>query len=65
MGIGPPHAFKRAQMNMWIKPVDKIKLMKHFPEALLPLLWFEEEIKMPKFLVDQIMLGVYAMAVIK
>ncbi|XP_023289833.1 sensory neuron membrane protein 1 isoform X2 [Orussus abietinus] len=38
----PVSARKRLQFNMFIQPVQKFKLMKTFPEAILPLFWVEE-----------------------
>nr|AIU56857.1 sensory neuron membrane protein 1 [Microplitis mediator] len=38
----PLSARKRLQFNIFIMPVDKFKLMKTFPNALLPLFWVEE-----------------------
>nr|QNL15118.1 sensory neuron membrane protein 2 [Aulacocentrum confusum] len=40
----PMSARKRLQFNMFIFPVEKFKLMKNFPTALLPLFWVEEGI---------------------
>ncbi|XP_033218894.1 sensory neuron membrane protein 1-like isoform X2 [Belonocnema kinseyi] len=40
----PVSARKRLQFNIFIQPIDKLKLMKNFPYALLPLLWVEEGI---------------------
>ncbi|XP_015114525.1 sensory neuron membrane protein 1 [Diachasma alloeum] len=38
----PIEARKRLQFNMFIHAVEKFKLMKTFPDALLPLFWVEE-----------------------
>ncbi|XP_011306891.1 sensory neuron membrane protein 1 [Fopius arisanus] len=38
----PIEAAKRLQFSMFIQPVEKFKLMKTFPNALLPLFWVEE-----------------------
>ncbi|XP_034946984.1 sensory neuron membrane protein 1-like [Chelonus insularis] len=38
----PLAAGKRLQFNMMIFPIEKFKLMKTFPTALLPLFWVEE-----------------------
>lgn len=38
----PLSARKRLQFNIFIMPVEKFKLMKTFPNALLPLFWVEE-----------------------
>ncbi|XP_015114625.1 sensory neuron membrane protein 1 isoform X1 [Diachasma alloeum] len=42
MTATPVEARKRLQFNMFIFPIEKFKLMKTFPEALLPLFWVEE-----------------------
>ncbi|XP_051174134.1 sensory neuron membrane protein 1-like [Leptopilina boulardi] len=38
----PVSGRKRLQFNMFIQPVEKLKLMKNFPYSLLPLMWVEE-----------------------
>ncbi|XP_072748130.1 sensory neuron membrane protein 1-like [Anoplolepis gracilipes] len=38
----PVRAYVRLQFNMFIQPIAKFKLMKNFPEALMPLFWVEE-----------------------
>ena len=53
----PVFAAFRLQINMWIKKVEKVKIMKNFPEALLPLIWFEEGIDLPKYLIKQVKQG--------
>ncbi|XP_014231879.1 sensory neuron membrane protein 1-like [Trichogramma pretiosum] len=50
----PVQACTRAQFNMFIMPVPKFKLMKKFPDALLPLFWFDEQIVLPDFLLKEI-----------
>ncbi|KAK0097725.1 hypothetical protein PV326_014253 [Microctonus aethiopoides] len=40
----PMSARQRLQFNIFIHPVEKFKLMKTFPTALLPLFWIEEGI---------------------
>ncbi|KAJ8687761.1 hypothetical protein QAD02_023555, partial [Eretmocerus hayati] len=56
--VGSPLvAHARAQFNMYIMKVEKFKLMKTFPNALLPLFWIDEETVLPKFLVKEIKLG--------
>ena len=50
----PMHAHTRAQFNMFIMKIEKFKLMKNFPEALLPLFWIDERLFLPDFLVKEI-----------
>ena len=38
----PVSARKRLQFNIFLQPIEKFKLMKNFPYALLPLIWVEE-----------------------
>ncbi|XP_020708289.1 sensory neuron membrane protein 1 isoform X2 [Athalia rosae] len=42
----PLIARKRLQFNMFIMPIEKFKLMKNFPNALLPLFWVEEGVEL-------------------
>ncbi|XP_008215384.2 sensory neuron membrane protein 1 [Nasonia vitripennis] len=50
----PIHVHTRAQFNMFLQPVEKFKLMKTFPNALLPLIWFDEILILPDFLLKEI-----------
>lgn len=50
----PVHAKKRLQFNMFIRPVEKYKIMKTFPEALLPLFWIEEGVILPDDIMSQL-----------
>ena len=40
----PLKAAQRLQFNMFLHPMEKVKLMKRFPECLFPLFWIEEGI---------------------
>ncbi|XP_043284448.1 sensory neuron membrane protein 1 isoform X2 [Venturia canescens] len=50
----PMSAAKRLQFNMFIFPIDKVKTMKNFPTALLPLFWVEEGITLGDEFLDQL-----------
>lgn len=54
MTATPISAHKRLQFNMFIHPVPKFKLMKNFPEALLPLFWVEEGILLDDEFVNKV-----------
>ncbi|XP_011149856.2 sensory neuron membrane protein 1 isoform X2 [Harpegnathos saltator] len=54
MTATPISAHKRLQFNMFIHPVPKFKLMKNFPEALLPLFWVEEGILLDDQFVNKV-----------
>ncbi|XP_072748122.1 sensory neuron membrane protein 1 isoform X2 [Anoplolepis gracilipes] len=54
MTATPLSAHKRLQFNMFIQPIPKFKLMKNFPEALMPLFWVEEGILLADEFVDKI-----------
>uniref|UniRef100_A0ABD2XJ81 Sensory neuron membrane protein 1 n=1 Tax=Trichogramma kaykai TaxID=54128 RepID=A0ABD2XJ81_9HYME len=43
-------AYIRFQLNLFLRPVQKIKLARNFPEALLPLFWLDEHIIVPEWL---------------
>ncbi|XP_058800607.1 sensory neuron membrane protein 1-like [Phymastichus coffea] len=47
---------KRMQFNIMIHPVEKFKIMKNFPEALLPLFWIEEGFLLSDELASQVKL---------
>ncbi|XP_011159294.2 sensory neuron membrane protein 1 isoform X2 [Solenopsis invicta] len=64
MTATPLRAHKRLQFNMFIKPVPKFKLMKNFPEALLPLFWVEEGILLPDEFVNKVKVVFKVMAVV-
>ncbi|KAJ8687762.1 hypothetical protein QAD02_023556 [Eretmocerus hayati] len=53
----PFRVFARVQFNMYIQPLAKFKLMKNFPNALLPLFWIEQSMYLPKFLIKEVKLG--------
>ncbi|XP_014214799.1 sensory neuron membrane protein 1-like isoform X2 [Copidosoma floridanum] len=50
----PLIAMKRIQVNVMVQKVEKFKIMKNFPEALLPLFWIEEGVALPDWFLDQI-----------
>ena len=50
----PMSAAKRLQFNMFIFPIDKIKTMKTFPTALLPMFWIQEGITLGDEFLDQL-----------
>ncbi|XP_014467437.1 PREDICTED: sensory neuron membrane protein 1-like isoform X2 [Dinoponera quadriceps] len=54
MTATPIRAHKRLQFNMFVHPVPKFKLMKTFPEALLPLFWVEEGILLDDQFVNKV-----------
>ncbi|XP_012524456.2 sensory neuron membrane protein 1 isoform X2 [Monomorium pharaonis] len=64
MTATPLRAHKRLQFNIFIKPVAKFKLMKNFPEALLPLFWVEEGILLPDEFVNKVKVVFKVMAVV-
>jgi scavenger receptor class B protein 1 len=53
----PLAARKRLQFNIMIHKIEKFKIMKNFPEALLPLFWVEEGITVPDDFVAQVKTG--------
>ncbi|KAH0954151.1 hypothetical protein HN011_012146 [Eciton burchellii] len=64
MTATPLRAHKRLQFNMFIQPIAKFKLMKNFPEALLPLFWVEEGILLDDEFVNKVKVVFKAMAVV-
>lgn len=50
----PLSARKRLQFNMFVFPIEKFKLMKTFPRALLPLFWVEEGIELGDDIINQL-----------
>ncbi|XP_050445095.1 sensory neuron membrane protein 1-like [Cataglyphis hispanica] len=64
MTATPIRAHKRLQFNMFIQPIPKFKLMKNFPEALLPLFWVEEGILLDDEFVNKVKVVFKAMAVV-
>ncbi|XP_058792829.1 sensory neuron membrane protein 1-like [Phymastichus coffea] len=50
----PMFAKKRLQFNIPITKVDKFKIMKNFPDAMLPLFWVEEGVLLPDELIAQV-----------
>lgn len=65
MTATPISAHKRLQFNMFIHPVPKFKLMKNFPEALLPLFWVEEGILLDDQFVNKVKMVFKAIAAVK
>ncbi|XP_014206769.1 sensory neuron membrane protein 1-like [Copidosoma floridanum] len=59
----PLLAMSRIQMNIMIHKVEKIKIMKNFPEAMLPLLWIEESVGLPDWLLKQVKSGLRMVAI--
>lgn len=53
----PMHSHIRVQFNMLITKVEKFKLMKNFPDALLPILWIDEVIILPDWVLKDIRLS--------
>ncbi|XP_011635608.1 sensory neuron membrane protein 1-like isoform X1 [Pogonomyrmex barbatus] len=64
MTATPIRAHKRLQFNIFIQPVPKFKLMKNFPEALLPLFWVEEGILLDDEFVNKVKMVFKIMAVV-
>ncbi|KAL7302088.1 hypothetical protein TKK_0005317 [Trichogramma kaykai] len=52
-------AYIRAQFNFFIGKVEKFKIMKNLPDALLPLLWFDQIIILPRWIVRLIKIAYY------
>lgn len=61
----PVYASGKVQANLFIMPVQKFKLMKTFPEALLPLFWIENIAIPSKDLLKEVRNGVFLMKVAK
>lgn len=57
----PVRASAKAQANFFIAPVQKFKLMKTFPEALLPVFWIQEDIELPDDIFKELKDGVKQM----
>ncbi|XP_014209085.1 sensory neuron membrane protein 1-like [Copidosoma floridanum] len=53
----PVYAHSRAQLNMYLTKIEKFKLMKNMSEALLPLLWIDDALVLPKFMIKEIKFG--------
>nr|ANG08490.1 sensory neuron membrane protein 2 [Trichogramma dendrolimi] len=51
------NAHLRVQFNMIITKVEQFSLMKNFPAALLPLLWVDENVELPDFLLEEVISG--------
>ncbi|XP_018359576.1 PREDICTED: sensory neuron membrane protein 1-like isoform X1 [Trachymyrmex cornetzi] len=64
MTATPIRAHKRLQFNMFIQPVAKFKLMKNFPNALLPLFWVEEGVLLGDEFVNKVKMVFKVMAVV-
>ncbi|XP_014229470.1 sensory neuron membrane protein 1-like [Trichogramma pretiosum] len=56
----PLYAKKRLQFNMFVHPVEKVKILKTFATALLPLAWVEEGVLLPKFMIREVRMGQYS-----
>ncbi|XP_053979000.1 sensory neuron membrane protein 1-like isoform X1 [Hylaeus volcanicus] len=54
MTATPIVAHTRLQFNMLVGPVEKFKLMKKFPECLLPIFWIEEDFNLPDKLMKKL-----------
>lgn len=65
MTATPIRAHKRLQFNMFIHSVPKFKLMKNFPEALLPLFWVEEGILLDDAFVSKVKTVFKAMTAVR
>ncbi|XP_046745518.1 sensory neuron membrane protein 1-like [Diprion similis] len=52
----PISSRQRLQLNMFIFPIPKFKLMKNFPYALLPLAWIEENVDLPPDMIKKLKL---------
>ncbi|XP_058792828.1 sensory neuron membrane protein 1-like isoform X2 [Phymastichus coffea] len=50
----PVQAHIRAQFNFFLFKVEKYKIMKNFPSALLPIFWIDEHTILPDFLIKEI-----------
>ncbi|KAL7302061.1 hypothetical protein TKK_0005294 [Trichogramma kaykai] len=61
----PLSARKRLQFNIFITKVEKFKVMKNFPDALLPLFWVEEGVVMPDWLLKQVKMGHTMVKIVK
>ncbi|XP_014206677.1 sensory neuron membrane protein 1-like [Copidosoma floridanum] len=61
----PIHANTRVQINMLLTKVEKFKLMKNMPEALLPLLWIENTLNLPNSLVRVIKMALMLLLLAK
>lgn len=46
------HAAKKAQVNIFIRPIDQISLTANLPTALMPVLWMDESYKLNDEFVD-------------
>ena len=47
-------AYVRIQFNMLITKIEQFKLMKNFPDGLLPLFWLDQIIELPDYFVKDI-----------
>lgn len=61
----PIRAHKKAQFNVLVGPVPKLKLMSGFPEVLLPLFWIEEGLELGKILILPLKLAYRMIAIAK
>jgi scavenger receptor class B protein 1 len=53
----PVYARTRVQLNLLINPVEKINQMKNLREMLLPIIWIDEILILPDFLIKEIKFG--------
>ncbi|KAL0120154.1 hypothetical protein PUN28_008067 [Cardiocondyla obscurior] len=47
----PINGYKRAQFNVLVGPIPKLRLMKTFPEVLFPIFWIEDGIELGSVLI--------------
>ncbi|GAB1868221.1 Sensory neuron membrane protein 1 [Camponotus japonicus] len=64
MTVIPIRAHMRLQFNMFVQPIPKFKLMKNFPEALLPLFWVEDGLLLDNKYVNMVKVLFMAIAVV-
>ncbi|XP_011499318.1 PREDICTED: sensory neuron membrane protein 1 [Ceratosolen solmsi marchali] len=60
----PLTARKRLQFNIMIHKLEKFKIMKQFPDALLPLFWVEEGVALPQNFVAQVKTGIQVVTIV-
>ena len=54
---GPLIVKIRAQFNVLIEKTPDFVMMENFSSALLPIFWFDDQLKIPPFLVDFMISG--------
>ncbi|EEB19249.1 conserved hypothetical protein [Pediculus humanus corporis] len=50
----PLSAASRIQINTYLKSIDEVKIMKKFPNVLLPVVWAEEKVELTDDLINKI-----------